>query len=324
MTSSEPTETHTRSAASKNGSRSATVRVPAEPRAQPFVKWPGGKRRLASDLAARLPEDFSVRRYVEPFLGGGALYFALRPKRALLSDINRDLIDAYGAVRDELELLTAALRKLEQDHSMNAYYAARAQYNAGVAQPRAERAALFIYLNKSCFNGLYRVNRHGAFNVPCGRRARLRLVDEPAIEKTSRALHRATVRCSSFEAIAEDIGAGDFVYFDPPYAPLSPTASFTAYTRQGFSRERQMQLRDVYGELDRRGARLMLSNSDVPLIRELYRDYVVDVVQAPRVISCDGNGRGAVRELVIRNYKIGRGEGPSAGAQERSAYANVG
>src|SRR6185295_17758988 len=181
----------------------------------------------------------------------------------------------------------------------------RERYNKHRAKSRAERAAQFIYLNKTCFNGLFRVNRKGEFNVPMGRYAKAgpTIADAAALLAASARLRHAELRRGSFECVLGEARAGDFVYLDPPYAPRSSTANFTGYTKDGFSQVEQTRLRDEFRELDRRGVKVMLSNSDVPLIRRLYRGYAIQVVRAARAINCDAKGRGPVRELVVRNYE---------------------
>lgn len=229
------------------------------------------------------------------------MFFARAPSRALLSDVNPALIRTYEVVRDDVEAVIDRLRALAARHDSARYYRVRARYN----QQRladAEHAATFLYLNKTCFNGLHRVNKKGEFNVPAGRYTNPRILDADALRAASDALHSAEIRQEGFESLLEHARPGDFVYFDPPYEPVSPTASFTSYARDGFSSRDQERLRDVYRELDRRGCKLMLSNSDVPLIRTLYRDYVLDTVSAARAINSNGGGRGAVSELVVRNY----------------------
>jgi DNA adenine methylase len=220
----------------------------------------------------------------------------------LLTDINPALVGTYTAIRDDLDRVIAALRGLAARHSKESYYEVRERYNRSPRITTAKRAAMFIYLNKTCFNGLHRVNRKGEFNVPVGSYKKPRILNEDALRAASDALRGAQLRCASFEALLENAKPGDFVYFDPPYEPMSETASFTSYARDGFSREDQTRLRDVYKALDRRGCKLMLSNSDVSFIRELYQDFQIDTVAAPRAINCDASKRGKVREVVVRNY----------------------
>jgi DNA adenine methylase len=241
-------------------------------------------------------------RHVEPFVGGGALFFSRRPRRALLTDINPSLVATYSAIRDDVGAVIGGLRRLASRHSKESYYQVRERYNQGRRVSTSKRAAMFIYLNKTCFNGLHRVNRKGAFNVPVGAYKNPRILNEDGLQAASQALQGADLRCASFDTLLENAKPGDFVYFDPPYEPVSQTASFTSYSRDGFSREDQTRLRDVYKALDRRGCKLMLSNSDVPFIRDLYRDFEVDTVAAPRAINCDATKRGKVSEVVVRNY----------------------
>lgn len=241
-------------------------------------------------------------RHVEPFVGGGALFFARRPTRALLCDKNAQLCATYEAVRDDVQSVIDHLSELAIGHDPERYYQLRHRYNHAQRMARSERAALFIYLNKTCFNGLHRVNARGEFNVPAGRYRNPRILDESLLRAASAELARAELRCQSFEALLSHAKPGDFIYFDPPYEPVSRTANFTAYSQDGFTREDQARLRDVFAALDRRRCKLMLSNSDVPFIRDLYRDFRIDTVAAPRAINCDASRRGLVSELVVRNY----------------------
>jgi DNA adenine methylase len=241
-------------------------------------------------------------RHVEPFVGGGAMFFARRPERALLCDTNAQLCATYAAVRDDVDGVIDQLRKLSRGHDTDRYYALRHRYNHATKLSGNERAALFIYLNKTCFNGLHRVNRRGEFNVPAGRYEKPRILDEALLRAASRQLQHAELRHQGFEEILKHAKPGDFIYFDPPYEPVSRTANFTAYAQGGFTRDDQATLRDVYTELDRRRCKLMLSNSDVPFIRELYAKFRIDTVAAPRAINCDAKRRGLVSEVVVRNY----------------------
>lgn len=283
-------------------SAAVAARVGQSPReAAPFVKWAGGKGRLLSQLRPLLPTGIEHMRHVEPFVGGGALFFSRRPRRALLSDINPALVATFVAIRDDVEGVIGGLRQLTKRHSKARYYEVREQYNRG-RQGAVNRAATFIYLNKTCFNGLHRVNRKGEFNVPVGSYQNPRILNEDGLRAASEALRGAHLRCAPFDALLEHAKPGDFVYFDPPYEPVSRTASFTSYASGGFTQDDQGRLRDVFVELDRRGCKLMLSNSDVPFIHELYSRYAVDTVAAPRAINCNGKKRGRVSEVVVRNY----------------------
>lgn len=276
--------------------------VPAPQRVTPFVKWVGGKGKLRHALQALMPPGVHLMRHVEPFVGGGALFFAQLPERALLCDVNPDLINTYEAVRDDVSSVIRALEKLARGHGKERYYEVRERYNERRQKGAAERAAMFIYLNKTCFNGLYRVNRRGEFNVPMGRYANPTILDVDGLYAASSALAKAELKCAPFERLLSDARPGDFIYLDPPYEPVSRTANFTAYAQDGFTQDDQRRLRDVFRELDRRGAKLMLSNSDVPFIRDLYRGYRIDVISAPRAVSCDATTRGPVNEVVVRNY----------------------
>jgi DNA adenine methylase len=275
---------------------------PAQREAAPIVKWVGGKSRLMSQLSPLLPPGVALMRHVEPFVGGGAMFFARRPTRALLCDVNPTLITTYEAVRNDPEQLIEQLEQLAREHDARAYYRIRERYNRARKVTPTERAAMFIYLNKTCFNGLHRVNQTGEFNVPIGRYAQPRIVDPDALRAASRELQHATLQCTGFETLLNSARPGDFIYFDPPYEPVSDTANFTSYAQSGFDRQDQLRLRDVYAALDRRGCKLMLSNSDVPFIRELYRNYQLDSVAAARAINCNAKKRGPVSEVVVRNY----------------------
>ena len=275
------------------------------PAPAPIVKWAGGKSRLLAQLLPLLPSGVGLMRHVEPFFGGGALFFARRPERALLCDVNPALIATYEAVRDHVHELIEQLARLAEEHRLSAgraYYRVRERYNRARKLSPAERGALFIYLNKTCFNGLHRVNARGEFNVPLGRYARPRVLNAEALLAANAQLQGAELRCASFEALLTSARPGDFVYLDPPYEPVSGTANFTAYAQAGFGRVEQLQLREVFAALDRRGCKLMLSNSDVPFIRDLYRSYSISVVAAARAINCDPSKRGPVQEVVVRNY----------------------
>ena len=268
--------------------------------ARPLIKWAGGKRQLLPELLPRLPRCFN--RYCEPFVGGGALFFALQPQRAWLSDSNAELINLYVTVRDHCEALLEDLRRHENTPE---YFLAIRNLDrspAFAALTAVEKASRFIYLNRTCFNGLYRVNARGQFNVPFGRYKNPRLADADNLRRCSQLLQDAQLRCGDFSALLEVAEAGDFVYLDPPYVPLSPTSSFTSYTSGGFGEESQRRLREVCDALDERGVYFMLSNSDCPLVRELYSHYRMERVQASRAISAAASGRGAVAEALVRNY----------------------
>ncbi|MFK7991081.1 MAG: DNA adenine methylase [Sandaracinaceae bacterium] len=272
-------------------------------RPSPIVKWVGGKGRLMGQLSPLMPSGVQHMRHVEPFAGGAAMFFARSPERALLQDVNPSLVHTYRMVRDDVDSVIAHLEPLAAGHGKERYYEIRTRYNATRhADPGPERAAMFIYLNKTCFNGLHRENKKGEFNVPAGRYKKPRILDPEGLYAASGALANAHIENASFESLLENARPGDFVYLDPPYEPVSRTSNFTGYTRGGFSQEDQTRLRDVFDALTRRGCKCMLSNSDVPFIRELYRKHNIDVVAAARAINCNAKKRGLVSEVVVRNY----------------------
>ncbi len=265
-----------------------------------MLKWVGGKGQLLPELLARLPQSFNA--YHEPFVGGGALFFELaargRITTAYLSDGNPSLIDVYLGLRDCVDEVIAALRQHRYDHDY--YYQVRALRPADLSLP--ERAARIIYLNKTCYNGLYRENRRGEFNVPFGRYKNPTICDEPNLRAAAAVLQGLDIARRPFDSTIDYANRGDFVYFDPPYHPVSATANFTTYDRDGFGPDDQRRLREVVAELKEREVAAMVSNSDMPYIRELYAGFDVDQVQATRAVNSKANGRGKVAELLIRNY----------------------
>ncbi len=270
------------------------------PSAEPFIKWAGGKGRIMHELVARLPPpSLWTGRYIEPFLGGGAVYLHLQPSPALLTDTNAELIHLYSVVRDDVEALIERLgdHTYDRDH----YYAVRAQDPEALGP--IELAARFVFLNRTCFNGLYRVNRQGRFNVPFGRYTNPNLCPADRLRAASSALGDATLSLGDFEAALDAARPGDFVYLDPPYAPLTPTANFTAYTADDFGLADQRRLADRVHALTRRGVLCMVSNSDTPLVRDLYKGLRIDGILAPRAISRDASRRGPAPEVIVRNWR---------------------
>jgi len=265
------------------------------------LKWVGGKTQLLPQLAPLLPRAF--KRYFEPFVGGAAMFFDLRarvPKvQATLSDVNAELVDCYTAVRDEVEAVIVALRehRYESEH----FYAVRAQLPG--ALPPAARAARTIFLNKTGYNGLYRVNRKGQFNVPFGRFTNPVFCDPENLRACARALAGVTIEHGDFSTVLRRAKKDDFVYFDPPYVPLSATSDFTAYIPGGFGKAGQEKLAQVFRTLAARGVKVMLSNSDTKLVRELYAGYPIATVFAARSINSKGSGRGKLTEVVVRSYE---------------------
>ncbi len=262
-------------------------------RARPFLKWAGGKGQLLTELRAVVPARSA--RYFEPFLGGGALFFDLLPAKGVLSDVNAEIIDCYLAVRDHVEELIRALgaHRYDPEH----YYKMREVEPFGL--PLVERAARTIFLNKTGFNGLYRVNRSGKFNVPFGRYANPVICDERNLRACSRALSDVELAVCDFEVAVAGARRGDFVYFDPPYVPISRTSTFTAYAPRGFGPEEQVRLSKVFRRLTERGVCVVLSNSDVPEVRDLYAGYTIRAVKAARSINSKTSRRGPVCELVV-------------------------
>jgi DNA adenine methylase len=264
--------------------------------AGPVLKWAGGKGRLLAQLEPLLPNE--INRYHEPFFGGGALYFRIQPGEAFLSDLNDELVCVYTVVRDSPAALISALKK--HRYEKNHYYRVRATDPETLSQ--VERAARTIYLNRTCFNGLYRVNRRGHFNVPMGRYANPKICQEAKLLAASSVLSVATIEERDYRQVLDAALPGDFVYFDPPYHPISKTANFTSYTSQSFSEDDQAALARIFAELDKKGVQCMLSNSDTPFIRGLFDKFRTDTVLAPRAISRKSSGRKAVNEVVVRNY----------------------
>jgi DNA adenine methylase len=266
--------------------------------ASPIVKWVGGKTKLLGELLSRMPEQYG--RYYEPFAGGAALFFRLAPRRAVLADYNPDLIGLYTAVAKDVSAVIRRLQAHRDQHDEAHYYDMRTRWNDRDAQwSTPERAAAFIYLNKTCFNGLWRVNRSGAFNVPIGRYTDPPICVPEALRAASQVLARAEIRRADYRTAVRDAKAGDFLYFDPPYDPVTPTANFTSYTANAFGPDEQRALADTARELVARGCMVMLSNSDTPFIRSLYKGFRVDRVKCARAINSNAAKRGDVDELII-------------------------
>lgn len=284
----------------ETGEKVGTPSTRGEHTARPFLKWVGGKGQLMAQLQPLLPSR-TVRRYFEPFVGSAALFFALRPERATLSDVNAELVDCYRAVQTEVDGVIEALGAHRYEE--RAYYRVREQDPATLSLP--ERAARTIYLNKTGYNGLYRVNRAGRFNVPFGRYTNPGFASRESLENLracSRALAGVELLLRDFGDVVRDAREGDLVYFDPPYVPLSDTSDFTAYVPGGFGPREQERLASVVDALSDRGVLVMLSNSDTPVVRDLYARYRIDVVKAARSINSRANRRGKVAEVVVRNY----------------------
>ena len=267
---------------------------------RPFVKWAGGKSQLLPELKKRIPNIF--KRFFEPFVGGGAFLFGVQPRDAHIIDRNPELMNTYTVVRDSVEDLISDLRRhiYERDY----YYQMRdadRELSYEFWTP-IQRASRFIYLNKTCYNGLYRVNSKGHFNTPYGRYNNPTIVDADNLRACSQVLRPVKISQADFTGIEDMIAPGDFVYFDPPYMPLSATANFTGYDNSGFTTDNQKELFDLCCRLDQRGVQFMLSNSSSPFITMLYQRFKVELVMANRAINSKAHKRGAVQEVIVTNY----------------------
>lgn len=277
-----------------------------------FLKWAGGKLQLIEQFENLFPPDFC--NYYEPFIGSGAVFFYLKskskPNKVILSDTNEELINCFAVVRDKPSELIEVLLNHRKRHSKQYYYEVRDLESERLDS--VSRAARMIYLNKTCFNGLYRVNSKGEFNVPFGDYKNPSIFNRNTLYRASQMLQDAALRVMTFDKVLDFAGKDDFVYFDPPYIPLSKTSSFTRYSKSEFSIKEQNQLSEVFRALDSMGCFVMLSNSDHSLIRELYRDYDknIVVVKAKRKINSVGSKRGAINEIVVTNYLTAKAEPP--------------
>lgn len=268
-------------------------------KASPFIKWAGGKRSLLPDLVANMPPTFNT--YYEPFLGGAALFFEASDhvSSAVLTDTNFDLVITFNVIKRDPEPLIKLLEEHTRKHNSDYYYRIRTQSDL---QDPIKIAARFIYLNKTCYNGLWRVNKKGQFNVPIGRYTNVIIYQRANLIACHKALQNARIEYRDFETITPNIG--DFVYCDPPYYPIDATSSFTKYTKIDFTEEDQMRLRDFALRLHNDGVLVMVSNSDTPLTRDLYSEppFNLVVVQAPRLVNCRADRRHPINELIITTY----------------------
>lgn len=274
--------------------------LPTQTWPRPFLKWAGGKGRLLEQYQAYFPKAFDT--YYEPFLGGGAVFFHLNGafRTAVLADINPELVNVYQCVRSRVEEVITLLQEHKRQHSETYYYALRSQSTLSCP---VERAARLLYLNKTCYNGLYRENSKGQFNVPIGRYKNPAICDVHLLRAAADGLQAAHIRQESFEFVLQRATSRrDFVYFDPPYYPISATSSFTGYNRYGFTAADQVRLQEVFTTLARRGVQVMLSNSDCPFIRELYEGFPTHTIYAARAINSRASSRGKITELLITSY----------------------
>ncbi len=282
-----------------------SARIIAE-KPKPFVKWVGGKRQLLEQFRRMNlypPENFDPEnsRYFEPFVGGGAVFFDLLPEEGFLSDLNKELVITYNVIKNDLEKLIVSLKKHKTDKEY--FLKVRAQDPNKLNDVAV--ASRFIFLNRTCFNGMYRVNSKGGFNVPFGKYSNPLICDEDNLRKVSKALQNIDIKHQDYKEVLKKAKKGDFIYFDPPYYPVSKTASFTSYTAESFLDKEQTELRDTLVELHKRGCFVMLSNSDTPFINDIYsgiKGIRINKVQAGRAINSNGSGRGKITEVLITNY----------------------
>lgn len=269
---------------------------------QPFLKWAGGKRQLLPTISQYIPQKYNV--YHEPFVGAGAVLFALQPEKAIINDANSELINCYKVIRDACEELLQDLSKHKNDSDY--YYMIRDLDRSSEYEKLSsvERASRIIFLNKTCYNGLFRVNSMGHFNVPFGKYKNPKFIDEEVLRDVSAYLNinKIGILNTDFEEAANRAEKGDFVYFDPPYDPVSETASFTGYYLNGFGKEEQKRLKDLFVTLDKKGCFVLLSNSATEFIYDLYSNYRIVTVSANRAINSKATGRGKIDEVLVMNY----------------------
>ena len=254
--------------------------------AKPILKWAGGKTQMLGDLLPKVPSSYG--RYIEPFFGGGAMFFALQPEQAIISDSNPELINLYRQVADNVDDVILRLKKYENSSEM--FYSVRSQ--DWTKLPKSEAAALTIFLNKTCFNGLYRVNKKGQFNVPFGKYKNPKICDEAGLKAASDALKKAEIICGDYLLVLDHYAQpGDFVFLDPPYLPVSEYSDFKRYTKEQFYEEDHVEIAKMVMTLHERGCHVILTNSNHPLVHELYAPFTIDVIQTKRHISCNGKTR---------------------------------
>jgi len=266
----------------------------------PFLKWAGGKRQLLQQIDAFLPKKWG--EYIEPFVGGGALFFYMLPKKTILMDTNPVLINAYQVIKDHVEELIELLQPHQNDSEY--FYQIRSldRQPEFAKMSAIEQASRTIYLNRCCFNGLYRVNSKGQFNVPFGKYKNPKFCDKENLRAVHDVLQDVKIFCGSFEKVLDFATDDSFIYFDPPYVPLTASSNFTSYTKDNFGLEEQKQLKRVFTKLDHQGSKVMLSNSYCEFILDLYQDYQIHVVKAKRSINSNASRRGEIQEVIITNY----------------------
>lgn len=289
-----------------NYPKSADIIIKSKPK--PFVKWVGGKRQLLKqfrDLDLYPPKEFDTKKnkYFEPFVGGGAVFFDLLPEKAYLSDLNSDLVTTYNVIKEKVQDLIDSLSK--HPHNKEYFLEIRSQDTQTLSD--TEIASRFIYLNRTCFNGMYRVNSKGKFNVPFGKYTNPVICDKENLLRVSESLQKVSILNQDYKEVLKSAVAGDFIYFDPPYYPVNKTSSFTSYTSESFLEKQQIELRDTFIELHKKGCFVMLSNSDTDFINKIYSETEIDKIkiakiQAGRMINSKSEKRGKVSEVLITNY----------------------
>ena len=271
----------------------------------PFLKWVGGKRQLMPSIVDHLPENIKDYKYIEPFIGGGAVFFNLQPKNAVINDYNEELINVYQVIKDNLDELIIDLKKHKNEAEY--FYSIRSLDRNGEFKKLSavQRASRLIFLNKTCFNGLYRVNNAGEFNSPFGRYKNPNIVNEPTLKAVNKFLNNNNVEINSgdYSEILKQTDKKCFVYLDPPYHPISESSNFTGYVQGGWNMYDQIDLKTACDELHKKGVKFLLSNSSAEFIKDLYKDYKITIVKANRAINSNGADRGEVDEVLIRNYE---------------------
>lgn len=271
----------------------------------PFLKWVGGKRQLMPSIVEHLPKNINDYKYIEPFIGGGAVLFNLQPKNAIINDFNEELINVYQVIKNNLDELIADLKKHKNEADY--FYSIRSLDRNGEFKKltAVKRASRIIFLNKTCFNGLYRVNNAGEFNSPFGRYKNPNIVNEPTLKAVNKFLNNNNIEINSgdYSEILKQADKKCFVYLDPPYHPISESSNFTGYVQGGWNIYDQIDLKTACDELHKRGVKFLLSNSSADFIKDLYKDYKITIVKANRAINSNGADRGEVDEVLIRNYE---------------------
>lgn len=277
---------------------------------KPFIKWVGGKGKLIPELKKYFPKK--ITRYFEPFVGGGAVFYEIVQNNNLefsgINDINQKLMTTYQQIKSKPNELISILEKLEKDYKRKTeeerkdfFYAVREKYNKDKLND-LDIATYLVYLNKTCFNGMYRENSKGGYNVPFGDQKNPTICDKENLLAASECLKNTKITNLSFEESIKDCRKGDFIYFDPPYYPINGTSKFTSYSKDNFDQNEQIKLRDVFKQLSDKGCLVMLSNSNTEFIKNLYKDFKINFIDAARSINSKGNGRGKIKEVVITNY----------------------